>query len=176
MSGIGKANAAGATSRTLAMERFDAVLNVGIAGTLDPELGLGSVVLADRAVFADEGVARPDGFDSTAAIGFAMTAYGMGVASDAALVRELSPAADRVGVIATVSTCSGTDALAREIRARTGAIAETMEGAAVGLSAEHAGIAFVELRVISNTTGERRTQRWDVRGALSRLGDVISRL
>jgi futalosine hydrolase len=36
-----------------------------------------------------------------------------------------------VGALVTVSTCSGTDAAARELARRTGGICENMEGAAV---------------------------------------------
>jgi futalosine hydrolase len=51
-----------------------------------------------------------------------------------------------------------------------------MEGAAVALAAVRLGLAFGELRVISNTTGDRARQQWDLKGALARLTDVIGRL
>lgn len=81
-----------------------------------------------------------------------------------------------VGRIATVSTCSGTDAAAGEVVRRTGAIVEAMEGAAVGLVAHRLGVRFGEVRVVSNTTGSRTRQVWDLRGALARLSDVASAL
>ena len=62
--------------------------------------------------------------------------------------------------------------------ARTGAIAEAMEGGAVGVSAARVGggVWFSELRVISNTTGDRAGQRWDLSRALARLSETAGRL
>ncbi|MBL8760188.1 MAG: futalosine hydrolase, partial [Phycisphaerae bacterium] len=79
----------------------------------------------------------------------------------------------RVGAIATVSVCSGTDELAAEIRSRTGAIAEGMEGAACGLVAARMGVRFAELRVVSNHTGRRDRQGWNLEGAFRRLGELL---
>ena len=77
-----------------------------------------------------------------------------------------------IGPIATVATCSGTDAAAAEVARRTGAVAEAMEGAAVVHAARRLRTRAIELRVISNTTGDRPAQRWDLTGALSALGDA----
>jgi nucleoside phosphorylase len=77
-----------------------------------------------------------------------------------------------VGRIATVSTCAGTDARAATVARRTGAVAEAMEGAAVAQVASRLGVTFAEVRVISNTTGDRANQRWDMRGALGGLSRV----
>ena len=79
--------------------------------------------------------------------------------------------ADRRGAIATVSQCSGTDAAARAVAARTGGVCEAMEGAAVALAAAlHDGsIRTGELRAISNTTGDRSAQVWDLDAALGSL-------
>ncbi len=185
--GIGKANAAGAVARFLDPARHAAVLSAGIAGALPaPERGsgaidefaadLGEVLVATHSVFADEGLDAPSGFVECAAMGFPLGAFpGSGVPTDDALRRVLAPLGRPVR-LATVSTCSGTDALARRIAARTSAAAEAMEGAAVALVALRLGVAFGEVRVVSNTTGDRPRQRWDLQGALSRLGDVIGRL
>jgi futalosine hydrolase len=78
-----------------------------------------------------------------------------------------------VSAIATVSTCSGTDAAATEIAHRTGAAAEAMEGAAVGLVAFRHKVAFAEVRVISNTTGDRSRQVWALEESLAELGKFV---
>jgi futalosine hydrolase len=62
------------------------------------------------------------------------------------------------------------------VKARTGAVAEAMEGAAVGLVAHRLGIPFGEVRIISNTTGDRNLQRWDMKRALASLSEVIGLL
>ncbi|MEO0716207.1 MAG: futalosine hydrolase, partial [Planctomycetota bacterium] len=133
-----------------------------------------SVVLADRSVLADQGLAEPGQYVPTAEMGFgAFSDQSDAIAADAALLDALAPAVDHVGAISTVSTCSGTDDLASAIAGRTAALAEAMEGAAVGLAAQRAGLPFAEVRVISNTTGDRANQVWDLDGALAVLAKVF---
>lgn len=180
-SGVGKANAAGCLARTLDPARHHVVLNVGVAGVLPGVhgLGIGNVVLGSESVFADEGIAREDGFQDLAAMRLgepALAGAGVRFPGDARVLERLRPAAGVVGPIACVSTCSGTDALAAEVARRTGAIAEAMEGAACALVAARLGVPFAELRVISNTTGDRARQVWDLAGALRVLEGVIGRL
>lgn len=180
LSGIGKSNAAAATAKVLEPPRHRAVLSVGIAGSLEP-MDLGQVVIASSSVFADEGLQSPDGFKDCASMGFPLGAFsGSAVPVNEGMMRELetvlSTLFPRTGLIATVSTCSGTDSLAAQVRNRTGALAEAMEGASVGLVAHRLGVPFGEVRIISNTTGDRGSQRWDINVALSKLSEVIGLL
>jgi len=177
VSGVGKANAAGAAARCLDPVRHAGVLSLGVGGAL-PGGGcsLLDVVVATRSIFADEGVECEEGFQSMTDLGLASS---MGVEADAELVKRFAGAGWRLGPVATVSTCSGTDELAARIAARTGAIAEAMEGAAVGCALGRLGggtIRFAELRTISNTTGKRSAQRWNLQGALEVLSRVAASL
>ncbi|MFG0260587.1 MAG: futalosine hydrolase [Phycisphaerales bacterium JB041] len=177
--GVGKANAAGAVARALAAHDHAAVLSLGIAGALPHEspLAVGQSVLADPCVLADEGLATPAGFASQSTMGFpSHERLGERFAADPALRGLLSAVADRIGPCATVSTCSGTDPLAEAVAARTGAVVEDMESAAVGLVAARLGVPFAGLRVVSNRTGDRERQGWDLEGALGRLAALASLL
>jgi len=178
VTGIGKANAAGAVARSLDPARHAWTLSTGLAGALPASnLDVGTRILATHAVFADEGMQTDSGFSDCAAMGFPLADFpGSAVPMNEDLVTALRPLADALGPVATVSTCSGTDALARTVRERTGALAEAMEGAAVALVARRLAVPAAELRVVSNTTGRRESQRWDLRGALARLSDVMSHL
>ena len=179
ISGVGRVNAAVAT--TLAVQGLDSsplVIASGIAGSL-PQVAapsIGDVVIGDRAIAADEGIRTPTGFQSIAEMGFPLAGFmdDDAVSADAGLVRGLaSRLPDAViGSIATVGTCSGTDALASELAARTGAIAEAMEGAAVMQAARLLGARAVEVRVISNGTGDRSRQVWDLPKAFAALRTV----
>lgn len=172
--GVGKASAAGAVARWYDPGTHAGVLNVGVAGTLPgTDLPVGSVVLADPSVFADEGVRTPGGFLGLDRIGFGEDAPA--TPPDPASRAALVPLVDRVGPVATVSACSGADDAALGVAARTGGIAEAMEGAACGLVARRVSpeARFAELRVISNRTGDRERQGWDLDGALRRLTRVL---
>lgn len=90
------------------------------------------------------------------------------------MVGALAPTGWAQAPIATVSSCSGTSTRASLIAASTGAWAEAMEGAAVALVAARLGVHYAEVRVISNTTGDREGQRWDLATALARLTEICS--
>lgn len=175
--GVGKANAAGAVARALDAKRHRGVLSVGIAGALPGgPCALGDVVLATRSVFADEGVGTPDRFIPLSEMGFGCFPDGaMGIDHDPAFLDALGPISDHAGAIATVSWCSGDDACARGVATRTGAIAEAMEGAAAALAARRLapGLSTGELRVISNTTGDRDKQAWALQESLEKLSRVL---
>jgi futalosine hydrolase len=177
VSGVGKANAAGATAAALSRGGYGAVINLGVCGTLPGSpAAIGDAILATRSVFADEGVESEAKWQPMAALGFPTAIDGDGVAGDAELMALLRPLVAHSGGIATVSTCSGTDARAAAVVARTGAIAEAMEGAAVMLSAARFVVPAAEVRVVSNTTGERGNQRWELKRAIANLGDVARRI
>lgn len=177
--GVGRTNAALATTRELldASKGFDAVLSMGVAGSLPgSELAVGDVVIGARSVYHEEGIVTPEGFRDASALGFPLGAFD-GNAIPAS--RELLDAArslGRVGDIATVATCSGTDAAAHAVRERTGALVEAMEGAAVLHVAGALGVPALEIRTVSNTTGDRDAQTWDLESALRSLGEAASAL
>jgi len=181
LGGVGKASAAAATSRALTLQTYRSVISVGIAGALPSNrpLGLGTSITATRSVFSDEGIGATEGFIPMSDLGFAPFAQGeMGIDHDPELTRLLSSLTDSQGIIATVSWCSGDDGCAGGVVARTGALAEAMEGAAVAVAAQmiDPSIRTGELRVISNSTGHRTEQVWDLDGALAGLTGVLGRL
>lgn len=178
VTGISKANAAGAVARVLDPREHAAVLSLGVAGALPGSgLSIGDVVLSESSVFADEGRQVPEGFQDCAAMGYPLgLGGGASAPMDCDLLEAIRPLADAAGPIATVSICSGTDGGAKAIRGRTRALAEAMEGAAVGLVAERLAVRFGEVRVISNTTGDRDQQVWDLPRALDALSRLIGRL
>lgn len=178
MTGIGKANAAGAVGRCLDATKYDLVVNAGIAGTL-AALPIRSTVVATFSIFADEGIQTPTSFLDCSAMGFPLGDFeGSAVPASPAALAWLRGFLEHAtfAPIATVSTCSGTDTLAAAIRGRTGAVAEAMEGAAIALVCKRLAVSFVELRIISNTTGDRARQQWDIKGALAELASVIGTL
>ncbi len=185
VAGIGRTNAAAATAQAVALAAasgrpFTAVVSVGIAGALPgSNLAPGTLVVADACVYAEEGIELPGGFGDMRALGFALGDFeGNRVPVDGGLLRAFG-ALGPADAIATVATCSGTDAAADRVRLRTAAIAEAMEGAAVVHAARRAGVPAIEIRAISNTTGDRPAQRWDIPRALAALGvagDAIAAL
>lgn len=180
VTGVGKAAAAGGVARTLDPCRHRLTLSLGIAGSLpnpDKSISIRSVVVATVCHLADDGVLTDSGFETMASLGFPPgSGLSAAIPVQAEVLGLLGHLGEALGPVATVSTCSGTDAAAHQVAARTGAIAEAMEGAAVAATAHRLGVWFGEIRVVSNTTGSRSGQVWDLCGALERLSDVAGRL
>lgn len=185
LAGVGKASAAAATTRALTIGKYTSVISIGIAGSLPKHdqsghaLDIGQSINAMRSTFSDEGVGAPDGFIPLSEIGFAPFVNNqMGMDHDPTLTVALSQLTDTAGIIATVSWCSGDDGCAQGVVRRTGAIAEAMEGAAVCVASQMIDptIGTGELRVISNTTGHRDQQVWDLGLALGRLTHLCEQL
>lgn len=183
--GVGKTAASVALSERLSRMRPPGVLLFGVAGAY-PErhkpgamLRVGDVVVVERDAFADEGVEVADGFLDAASLG--MPAHDVPAAGpfllDALRSRAL---ADRLSVPivagATVSTCSGTEALSMRYAQRTGADVETMEGASIAFVCARHGVPLVHVRAVSNLCGERSRGGWDLKLAVRNLHDAVSQL
>ncbi len=188
-SGVGKTNAAHAT--TLLMERFrpGLVVNFGIGGAY-PGSGAGvcDVALAEVEIYGDEGAETRDGFVEMRDLGLpllhARPAAGLDngrrrralfnriplqpvpVRKAYRLLKRLSME-PRKGPFVTVSAVSGTPARAVELQARYGAVCESMEGASVAHVCVLHGVPFVEIRGISNMAGERDRRLWRLDEAAS---------
>jgi futalosine hydrolase len=175
VSGVGRTNAACATTQALLRrEPFDAVISAGVAGALPgAEIAVGDAIVASSCVYDEEGLITSHGFVELASIGFALGDFeGNAVPVDGRLL-ELLGRRFRIGPIATVASCSGTDEAAAAVAARTGAIAEAMEGAAVVHAARRLGAPAIELRTISNRTGDRARQEWDLTRGLGALETAV---
>lgn len=175
--GVGKSNSAGAVAQELTVaeannRRYGAVLSFGIAGSLDEQVKIGSTVFGSAAVFADEGTPSLTNQEWTSLeqSGWAQTAFRQ---SEYPWSQHLSSSADHVGVIACVSTISGTTEIAAQYAKRTGAIAEGMEGAAIAQVCSRLTVPFAELRVISNRCGNRDVNKLDIPTSFKRLTQVV---
>ncbi len=176
-SGVGRTNAAAATTEAILRHGpFECVLCAGVAGALPGGgLAIGGVVVASSCVYVEEGLSTPEGFTDMTALGLALGDFAGNVVPVDGRLLALLQGRFGVGPIATVATCSGSDAAAQEVVRRTGAVAEAMEGAAVVHAARRLGVGGIELRAISNTTGDRDRQQWDLSGALAALSRAVTR-
>lgn len=172
--GVGKTSAAShLTERLLRGPTVDYVLAFGVCGThRGRELAVGDVCLVAEDQLADEGVETPDGF-------LALDTLRLGsvgpLLPDPARTRAW---ADALGVptvrAATVSRCSGTDGLAHALVERTNTTIETMENGAVAWVCARLGVPWIGLRAVSNYTGDRDRQAWQLDLALDRLTRAIT--
>jgi futalosine hydrolase len=173
--GIGRTNAAAATTAAILSDGpFTWVISAGVAGALpSSNLALGDIVVANKCVYAEEGLATPDGFQNMAEMGFSLGNFdGNDVPVDDWMLERLTNIGT-VAPIATVATCSGSNSQAKLVQERTGCVCEAMEGAAVVHAANRVGAKAIEIRAISNTTGNRDAQKWDIELALKNLSEAV---
>ncbi len=178
--GVGPAAVAASATRALvqAAERglpYGVVISTGIAGGFAGRVEMGATVLGTAAVAADLGAETPDGFLSIAELDFGQST----MESDAEVLAALKEALpDAVtGVVLTVSTVTGTAERAALLRGRhPDAVAEAMEGFGVATAAHQCGVAFAELRTISNPIGPRDRSAWRIADALAALERAGRRL
>ncbi len=171
--GVGPAAAAAATGRLLTIADltnfpFTLVISAGIGGGFAPSVAVGGTVLASRSIAADLGADSPIGFLSVDELGFGSSIVDVDRPA-LGLLRAALPDAV-VGDVLTVSTVTGRAESTLAMRARhPNAVAEAMEGFGVATAAGQAGVAFLELRTISNLVGPRDRAGW-------RLGDALQAL
>jgi futalosine hydrolase len=177
--GVGKIAATLKLTAALSGQRPQALLLIGVCGAYpDRHLRPGAAPLrvGDRCVIAsetiaDDGVCTPDGFLDLAQLRLGEIGP---TGCDPALSSRLAAVLGCPLVAgATVSTGAGTESLSQAYAARSGAQVETMEGAAVAAVCRAFAVPFVQLRVVSNLTGDRNRGGWDLDGALVRLGEAV---
>ena len=176
--GIGKVNTAAVA--TLLVARFDAGILVfsGVAGGLDPELAIGDVVIAERAIQHDAGVIENERlhpyqaghipfFNPTPEVGYAVAPALLDRVRARLEPLELAPLSAAAGgsgrrprlVYGTILAgdqyihCEATrERLHREFQAQ----AVAMEGAALAQVAQRLGVPWLEIRALSDLAGTTR--------------------
>jgi futalosine hydrolase len=167
--GVGPAAAAAATAG--ALDGVDLVLSVGIGGGFAP-LTPGDVAVASSIVFADLGAETAAGFVPVSELGVGTERYEVAPKLAGKLAVR---AGGHLGTIVTVATVTGTAASADALSARfPDAVAEGMEGAGVAAAATLRGVAFGELRAVSNAIGPRDRDAWQIPLALEALGKAVA--
>lgn len=163
VTGVGAVNAAHGVTVAIMQQRPDAIISCGIGGAY-PSSGLhvGDVVSAEHEMYGDLGAQSPRGFLNMRALGFPIVAGPTPLFDELPL--QVLPTSRRARFV-TVSTCTGTDATAREIEARTRGGIENMEGAAIAHVAHLHGIPVGEVRAVSNIVTNRDAATWKIREA-----------
>ena len=168
--GIGQVSMAIQLTRLLSEHKPMAILLSGCGGSYpDSGLKIGDLALATEEIFGDFGVATTDKFIPLKQLDLPQNPQLAPVVQQSlplnadllSWAQEILPDAI-CGLFVTVNCCSGTTDLSTELQQRTGGICENMEGAAVAQVCAEFDLPLLELRGISNPTGTRDPQQWDI--------------
>jgi futalosine hydrolase len=165
-------NAAHALTLQLARHPAESVIVCGVGGAYPGTLETLDVVCAETEIYADLGAESPEGFLDMAVLGFPVVEGSPPLFNRLPL--SLFPTSRRLP-FATRTTCTGTDAAARALRARTGAAVESMEGAAIVHVCLRMGVPVGEVRAISNRVGDRDRAAWRVEAAAKAASEALIR-
>jgi len=181
--GVGKANAAAAAALLL-QQRPRLVVLHGCGGFYPASgLAVGDLAVACEEHYGDEGVATPQGFRDLSQLDLPLLRTPAGCyynrfPCDPLLTGQLTQSCRTLarqlgcqvgcGPFVTVSCGSGRDDLALLRQQRCGGLCENMEGAAVAHQCLAAGVPFIEVRGLSNATGNRDLRQWDLATAMQR--------
>ncbi|GAB6038429.1 futalosine hydrolase [Fundidesulfovibrio butyratiphilus] len=184
VTGVGPVSAALEAGAALAANPdVTGLVNLGLAGVFDLcTAPLGGVACATAEVWPEYGVAGEMGLADAKALGFAQYDGPEGAVWDR-LPLAPDDAAGRMGLclpvgwargtFVTVGQVSGPDRAAL-LAERHQALAENMEGFSLALAAWSRGVAFLEVRTLSNEVGERDKSRWKAKAALGGLGQALA--
>ncbi|MDR2027241.1 MAG: futalosine hydrolase [Prevotellaceae bacterium] len=164
-------------TKLLLKNRYDLVLNTGIAGSFSEKLAVGDVVTVYSETFGDFGVYVKEGFftcfeaDILQADAFPFT-NGMLISKDAErIARNLSTPTVK-GL--TNNTVSGEINLIKRMKDKFSPDIETMEGAAFFYVCIKENVPFAEIRSISNIVEPRDKSKWNIPLAIKNLSDKIN--
>ncbi len=165
ITGVGMTATAFALGRHLS-SKYNLVLNLGIAGSFNRALPLGSVVNINQDIFAELGAQDDNEFIDIEELGFGRSRYS---AFNNVLSEELRQLPKVKGI--TVNQVHGNEVQIENIIKRLQPDTESMEGAAVLYCCEHTAIPCIQVRAISNYVERRNRESWKVGLAIKNLND-----
>jgi futalosine hydrolase len=175
--GVGVVAAAWALGALLASGEVRQLIMVGSAGAFpDTDLDVGDVAIASSEILAELGVCAGRGVGDASALN--LTGLDQTLLLDEKLAQDMLQAAEgsfraRKGSFLSVVGVSDSveQAAARAMRFRP--LVENMEGYALALAGQRAGIPVAEVRGVSNHAGIRDKSAWNLDLANERAQEVV---
>ncbi|MGY3054559.1 futalosine hydrolase [Pedobacter sp. UYEF25] len=160
ITGVGMVATAFALGNLPIANKYNLIVNLGIAGCFDKTVPLGTVFNVTKDSFADFGAEDNGGFLSIEQMGFGENTFSNQSTLNLGLPEAL-------GI--TVNTISGNANTILDRKNRWMAQTESMEGAAVFYAAAQQKIDVVQVRSISNYVQPRDKRAWNMNLAIENL-------
>lgn len=169
ITGVGMVATAYFTAKILD-ENYDLAVNMGICGTFNSNLELGSVVNIYEDCFAEMGAEDGDLFLTMDDLKLeAVTSINNQHQGTISEVIELLPKVNAI----TVNKVHGNERSIQEVFARLHPTVESMEGAAFMFTCEQEQIPYLQIRAVSNLVERRNRNNWNIPLAIENLNKKI---
>lgn len=165
ITGVGMTATAFALGQRLS-SKYNLVLNLGIAGSFDQAIPLGTVLNVISDELAELGAEDKNGFIGIEELGFGKSKF----STHHHLLNDLLTSLKKVSGI-TVNRVHGNESSIAEVIKRLNPATESMEGAAVIYCCEQTGTPCLQVRGISNYVEPRNKEGWKIGLAVKNLND-----
>jgi futalosine hydrolase len=178
ITGIGLTATTYSLTRHFSLKRPGLVIQAGVAGCFDKNIPLGTVVTVKQDRIADEGVVEMKKLQTLSSLDLVSPdqfpykkGWLVNPGKEIIKKNKLKP----VKAI-SVNQISTDKQMIRLYETSFQPVIETMEGAALHYVCLSEKIPFLQLRGISNYTGERNKTKWNMKDAISNLNKELIRL
>jgi futalosine hydrolase len=174
ISGIGLTSTTYQLTKQVSIKRPDLMIQAGLAGSFDPNIVLGSVVIVKQDRIADEVVIENNKL---------ATLYDLGLRSPDAFpykkqwltykfkTQGLLKYPEVKGI--SVNQITTDEQMIKMLRVKYKPVIESMEGAALHFVGLTEKIPFIQLRAVSNYIGERNKKNWKMKESINHLNEAI---
>jgi futalosine hydrolase len=165
ITGAGMVATAFALGKHLPLNVYNLVINLGIAGSFDRNIALGSVAEVTQDTLAELGAE-----DDTRFISIEQLGLGAGIFSPTSAISYFTPKINAVKATAiTVNKVHGNEASISLVTDRLKPQLESMEGAAFFYACHQLKVPCVQIRAVSNYVEKRNRDNWEIGLAVKNL-------
>ena len=174
-SGIGMLAAGFALTKMAIEDKPDLIIQVGIAGTFDEQIPLGTVVVVNEETIGDLGVEEEGKWKDLFDLKLEKSSYHpfeKRKLPNQWLKKYKLLALKEVSGL-TVNEISTNEERIQKLIKKYNPGIESMEGAALHYVARESTIPFIQIRAISNYIGERDKSKWQMKKAIDHLNQTL---
>ena len=173
--GVGMLSTAVSLTKLVLDEKPDLIIQVGIAGTFDPTMTLGKVVVINEESLGDLGVEEDGKWKDIFDLKLEKSSYHpfeRRKLPNPWLTQFNLLKLPEVGAI-TVNEISTNPERIQQLYKKYNPTIESMEGAALHFVCRQANIPFLQIRSVSNHVGERNKANWLLKESIENLNQTL---
>jgi futalosine hydrolase len=173
--GVGMLATTASLTRVVWEEKPDLLIQAGIAGSFDTSLPLGKVVIVNEESLGDMGVEEDGKWKDIFDLKLEKSSYHpferRKLPNPWLSQYNLLKLPEVSGI--TINEISTNKERIQQLIKKYNPVVETMEGAALHYVCREANIPFIQIRAISNYTGERNKENWKMKEAIAHLNQTL---